>query len=83
MTTNHPKYPHIFRPLELGHTTIKNRVLMGSMHLGLEEEIFSLSKMAEFFAIRAAGGVGLMVTGGIAPSIAGWAKPFAAKLSNF
>ena len=78
----HDRYPHLLAPLELGHTTLRNRVLMGSMHVGLEEERGGFPKMAQYFAERAAGGVGLIVTGGVAPNRAGWVKPFAAKLSN-
>ncbi len=76
------KYPTLLAPLELGHITLKNRVLMGSMHVGLEEEFGPLKKMAAYFARRAEGDVGLIVTGGVAPNRAGWVKPFAAKLSN-
>ncbi len=79
----HPLYPHLLAPLDLGHTTLPNRVIMGSMHVGLEEEWGRLQKMAAYFAARARGGVGLIVTGGVAPNRAGWVKPFAAKLSNF
>ncbi|TNE88796.1 MAG: NADPH-dependent 2,4-dienoyl-CoA reductase [Deltaproteobacteria bacterium] len=78
----HPVYPHLLEPLDLGHITLKNRVLMGSMHVGLEDDIGPLRKMGAYFARRAEGGVGLMVTGGVAPNREGWAKPFAAKLSN-
>ena len=78
----HPTFPHLLAPLDLGHITLKNRVLMGSMHVGLEDDIGPLRKMGAYFARRAEGGVGLMVTGGIAPNREGWAKPFAAKLSN-
>ena len=63
------KYPHIFEPLDLGHTTIKNRILMGSMHTGLEESPDGFPRMAEYFAERARGGVGMIITGGIAPNI--------------
>ena len=77
----HP-YPHIFEPLDLGFTTIKNRILMGSMHTGLEESKNGFEKQAAYFAERARGGVGLIVTGGIAPNRAGWVGPFGAKLSN-
>jgi 2,4-dienoyl-CoA reductase (NADPH2) len=69
-------------PLDLGFTTLKNRVLMGSMHTGLEDGRKHFPAMAEFFAERARGGVGLMVTGGFAPNIEGWAKPFAGTLST-
>ncbi len=78
----HRAYPSLLAPLDLGHTTLKNRVIMGSMHVGLEEEWGRLSKLAAYFAARARGGVGLMVTGGIAPNRRGWLKPFAAKLTN-
>ncbi|MBX3423094.1 MAG: FAD-dependent oxidoreductase [Pirellulaceae bacterium] len=78
----HPLYPHLLAPLDLGFTTLKNRVLMGSMHTGLEEKRDGFERMAAFFAERAAGGVALIVTGGIAPNCAGWAGPFTAKLSN-
>lgn len=82
MSRTHPRYPHLFEPLDLGHITLPNRVLMGSMHVGLEDGLGPLSKLGAYFARRARGGVGLMVTGGIAPNVAGWAKPFAATLSN-
>ena len=78
----HANYPKLLAPLDLGFTTLKNRVLMGSMHTGLEEEKNGFEKMAAYFAERARGGVGLMVTGGIAPNRAGWVAPFSAKLSN-
>ena len=78
----HSIYPHLFEPLDLGHTTIKNRTLMGSMHVGLEEEFNGFKKMAEYFAERARGGAGIMVTGGVAPNREGWLKPFAAKLTT-
>src|SRR6218665_1095275 len=74
-------YPHLLAPLDLGFTTLKNRVLMGSMHTGLEDGR-DLSKLAAYFRERAEGGVGLIVTGGFAPNIAGWAKPFAGTLST-
>ena len=74
-------YPHLFTPLTLGHITLPNRVLMGSMHTGLEDKARDYDKLAAYFAERARGGVGLMVTGGIAPSIQGWLKPFGGRLS--
>ncbi|MCX4647321.1 MULTISPECIES: NADPH-dependent 2,4-dienoyl-CoA reductase [unclassified Streptomyces] len=76
------RYPHLFTPLDLGFTTLPNRVLMGSMHVGLEEAENGFARMAEFYATRARGGVGLMVTGGIAPNEAG--RPWAggAKLTT-
>jgi 2,4-dienoyl-CoA reductase (NADPH2) len=61
-------YPHLLAPLDLGFTTLKNRVLMGSMHVGLEEAKDGFARMAAFYAERARGGVGLIVTGGIAPN---------------
>ncbi|WP_018570846.1 NADPH-dependent 2,4-dienoyl-CoA reductase [Streptomyces sp. PsTaAH-124] len=62
------RYPHLLSPLDLGFTTLPNRVLMGSMHIGLEEAEGGFARMAEFYAARARGGVGLIVTGGIAPN---------------
>jgi 2,4-dienoyl-CoA reductase (NADPH2) len=74
-------YPQLLAPLDLGFTTLKNRVLMGSMHTGLEDGR-DLSKLAAYFRERAEGGVGLIVTGGFAPNVAGWTKPFAGTLST-
>lgn len=76
------KYPHLFQALDLGFTQIKNRVLMGSMHTGLEESKEGLGALAAFYAERARGGVGLIVTGGFAPNRVGRLAPFAAKLTN-
>ena len=76
------KYPHLLSPLDLGFTTLKNRVLMGSMHTGLEEEKGGFHKLAAFYKERAKGGVGLIVTGGVAPNISGWVAPFASKLTT-
>ncbi len=81
MTSNSP-YPRLLEPLNLGFTTLKNRTLMGSMHLGLEEEKGGFEKLAAFYAERAKGGVALIVTGGIAPNIAGWVAPFAGRMSS-
>jgi 2,4-dienoyl-CoA reductase (NADPH2) len=78
----HPIYPHLFTPLDLGFTTLKNRVLMGSMHTGLEEHKDGFGRLTAYFAERAKGGVGLMVTGGLAPNRRGWLAPFGAKLSD-
>jgi 2,4-dienoyl-CoA reductase (NADPH2) len=75
-------FPHLLAPLDLGFTTLPNRVLMGSMHTGLEDRAEDYPKLAAYFAERARGGVGLMVTGGIAPNAAGWTKPFAGTLSG-
>src|SRR5690606_8951237 len=69
-----PSYPHLFTPLDLGFTTLRNRVLMGSMHTGLEDCRGDFPKLAAYFAERAAGGVGLMVTGGFSPNVEGWLK---------
>ena len=74
-------FPHLFAPLDLGFCTLPNRVLMGSMHTGLEDKSRDFPKLAAYFRERAEGGVGLMVTGGISPNIVGWLKPFAGKLS--
>lgn len=68
MNNTHPNYPNLFQPLDLGFTTLKNRILMGSMHLGLEERPNGFERMAEFYAERARGGVAMIVTGGIAPN---------------
>lgn len=80
MTSTH--YPHLLEPLDLGFTTLKNRTLMGSMHTGLEEVKGGFHRQAAFFAERAKGGVGLIVTGGVAPNWEGWVKPFAARMTN-
>lgn len=76
------KYPHLLQPLDLGFTTLKNRVIMGSMHTGLEEEKNGYDRMAVYFAERAKGEVGLIVTGGIAPNRQGWTAPFTSKITN-
>ena len=73
-------YPKLFEPLDLGFTTLRNRVLMGSMHTGLEDRRSDFPRLAAYFAERAAGGVGLMVTGGLSPNLEGWLKPFAGTL---
>lgn len=75
-------YPHLLAPLDLGFTTLRNRVLMGSMHLGLEEAPNGFERMAAFYAERARGGVGLIVTGGIAPNDAGVVFGGGAKLTD-
>ncbi|MFM9699733.1 FAD-dependent oxidoreductase [Streptomyces europaeiscabiei] len=76
------RYPHLLSPLDLGFTTLPNRVLMGSMHVGLEEAERGFERMAEFYAARARGGVGLIVTGGIAPNEAGRPYEGGAKLTT-
>lgn len=73
-------YPHLLSPLDLGFTTLANRVLMGSMHTGLEDRRRDYPKLAAYFAERARGGVGLMVTGGIAPHWRGWLGPFTSSM---
>ena len=75
-------YPHLHAPLDLGFTTLKNRVLMGSMHVGLEEVANGFERMAAFYAERARGEVGLIVTGGIAPNERGRPMPGGAMLVN-
>ena len=67
----HPKYPHLLQPLEVAGMTMPNRSIMGSMHMGLEEEKDGFTKLAKFYAERAEGGAGLIVTGGISPNRAG------------
>ncbi|MGH8265520.1 MAG: FAD-dependent oxidoreductase [Steroidobacteraceae bacterium] len=74
-------YPHLLAPLDLGFVTLPNRVLMGSMHTGLEDHARDYPRLAAYFAERARGGAGLIVTGGIAPNRRGWVAPFAGKLS--
>ena len=78
----HPKYPNLLAPLDLGFTTLRNRVLMGSMHTGLEEDSDGFERMASFFALRAKGGVGLIVTGGFSPDVFGALKPLGSKLTT-
>lgn len=75
-------FPHLLHPLDLGFVTLKNRVLMGSMHTGLEEEKDGFRHMAAYYAARAAGGVGLIVTGGVAPNRSGWVAPFSLRLAS-
>jgi len=75
------EYPHLFAPLDLGFCVLPNRVLMGSMHTGLEDRSADYPKLAAYFRERAEGGVGLMVTGGISPNIRGWLAPLGGKLS--
>ncbi|NVM76728.1 2,4-dienoyl-CoA reductase (NADPH2) [Duganella sp. SG902] len=77
-TTN---YPHLLAPLDLGHTTLRNRVIMGSMHTGLEDRFYNYGKLAAFYRERARGGVGLIVTGGISPNRSGWLLPFGGTLN--
>ena len=79
--TTHPTYPHLLAPLDLGFTTLKNRVIMGSMHTGLEDRFYNYGKLAAFYRERARGGVGLIVTGGISPNRQGWLLPFGGTLN--
>ncbi len=76
------QYPHLLKPLDLGFTILKNRVLMGSMHTGLEEHEKGFERLATFYAERARGGVGLIVTGGISPDYFGTVMPKAARMTN-
>ncbi len=73
-------YPNLLSPLDLGFTTLRNRVIMGSMHTGLEDRARDIDRLAEYFAERARGGVGLIITGGYAPNRTGWLLPFASEL---
>ena len=77
--TNHP---NLLAPLDLGFTTLKNRVIMGSMHTGLEDRFYNYPKLAAYFRERAKGGVGLIVTGGISPDYQGWLLPFGGTMSS-
>jgi 2,4-dienoyl-CoA reductase (NADPH2) len=75
-------YPRLLAPLDLGFVTLRNRIVMGSMHTGLEDRARDFPKLAAYFAERARGGAGLLITGGLAPNRAGWLAPFAGKLST-
>ncbi|MGH3384956.1 MAG: FAD-dependent oxidoreductase [Nocardioidaceae bacterium] len=75
-------YPHLLEPLDLGFTTLRNRVIMGSMHTGLEDRSKHFPELAAYFAERARGGVGLMITGGFSPNLTGWLLPFGSVLST-
>jgi 2,4-dienoyl-CoA reductase (NADPH2) len=75
-------YPHLLAPITVGDLTLRNRAVMGSMHTGLEDYAWDVPKLAAYFAERARGGVGLIVTGGYAPTKRGWLKPFASELSS-
>jgi 2,4-dienoyl-CoA reductase (NADPH2) len=83
VTEPYPKndpYPNLLSPLDLGFTTLRNRVIMGSMHTGLEDRASHVDRLAAYFAERARGGVGLIITGGYAPNRTGWLLPFAAQM---
>jgi 2,4-dienoyl-CoA reductase (NADPH2) len=73
-------YPNLLSPLNLGFTTLRNRVVMGSMHTGLEDRAGHIDRLAAYFAERARGGVGLIITGGYAPNRTGWLLPFASEV---
>jgi len=75
-------YPHLLAPITLGDLTLRNRVVMGSMHTGLEDHPWDLPKLTAYAAERARGGVGLIITGGYSPTKRGWLKPFAAEMST-
>jgi 2,4-dienoyl-CoA reductase (NADPH2) len=75
-------YPNLLSPLDLGFTTLRNRVIMGSMHTGLEDRARNADRLAAYFAERAHGGVGLIITGGYAPNRTGWLLPFASDLTT-
>ncbi len=77
-----PSFPHLSAPLDLGFARLENRVIMGSMHTGLEDRRGHFPRLAAFYAERARGGVGLIVTGGFAPNIEGWLSPFGARLAT-
>ena len=76
-------FPHLLEPLDLGFTTLRNRVMMGSMHTGLEDRFYNYGKLAAYFRERARGGVGLIVTGGISPNRQGWLLPFGGTMNFF
>ncbi|MGO4257195.1 FAD-dependent oxidoreductase [Marmoricola sp. RAF53] len=75
-------FEKLLSPLTIGDLTLRNRAVMGSMHTGLEDFVWDLPKLAAYYAERAAGGVGLIVTGGYAPNKRGWLKPFASEMTN-
>src|SRR5690606_35223408 len=77
-----PHYPNLLQPLDLGFTTLRNRVLMGSMHTGLEDRFYHIEKLAAYFAERARGGVGLIVTGGYSPNRRGELLPLGSRMEN-
>ena len=75
-------YPELFKPLDLGFTTLRNRIVMGSMHTGLEDKAKDVPRLAEYFAERSRGGTALMITGGYAPNREGWLSPFGSRLAT-
>jgi 2,4-dienoyl-CoA reductase (NADPH2) len=80
---NGSPYPHLLEPLDLGFTTLRNRVVMGSMHTGLEDRSKEFGRLAAYFGERARGGVALAITGGFAPNVEGWLLPFGSRLASF
>lgn len=76
-------FPNMLKPLDLGFTQLKNRVVMGSMHTGLEDRFYNYGKLATYFAERARGGTGLIITGGISPNLRGWVAPLAGSLNHY
>lgn len=76
-------FPKLFEPLDLGFTQIRNRLVMGSMHTGLEDRFYNYPKLAAYFEERAKGGVGMMITGGIAPNIRGWLTPLGGTMMSW
>ncbi len=76
-------FPHLLQPLDLGFTQLRNRVVMGSMHTGLEDRFYNYGKLAAYFAERARGGVGLIITGGISPNRQGWLLPLGGTLNRY
>ncbi|HEY0903924.1 MAG TPA: NADPH-dependent 2,4-dienoyl-CoA reductase [Marmoricola sp.] len=76
------RYPNLLAPITIGDLTLRNRAVMGSMHTGLEDHPWDVPKLAAYFAARARGGVGLIITGGYAPNKRGWLKPFASEMST-
>lgn len=75
-------FPHLLEPLNLGFTQLRNRVVMGSMHTGIEDRFYHYPKLAAYFGARAKGGVGLIITGGISPSRQGWLLPFGGTMNS-
>jgi 2,4-dienoyl-CoA reductase (NADPH2) len=76
------RYPTLLSPLDLGFTALRNRVVMGSMHTGLEDRTGDVGRLAEYYAERARGGVGMIITGGYAPNRTGWLLPLASELTT-
>lgn len=75
-------YPHLLAPLDLGFVRLRNRVVMGSMHTGLEDRLWDFGKLAAYYRERARGGVGLIITGGFAPNREGWLLPMGSSLTS-